>query len=556
MDLFFLVIYLAFAIVLVVQSYLKILYIVQSSGYLYRSVWQVYLLELKKYYAIWILYLVTAIALLIINPKNIFLLTALLILSSAILILLGDRFKGAKLLKYTKRIFRILTLSIILLGGYLTLTIFVFDNLIKVVLLPAILLINYIVLATSLVALSPIEKMIKLNYERKTKLKLLGMKNLIKIGITGSYGKTSTKEILTTIISTQFYTCATPKSYNTPMGITKAVLNGLSGLHEVFVCEMGAKKVGEIKELCKLTSVDYGIVTAVGRQHTSTFGSIQNIYRTKKELPDYLTNKSCVFNLNNSYTYKMYLNYSGNKIGVFVLNKIDLTGVKFLFKKRYINIKKCHVNDKKYILVDNIKYNNVYAKGLKLSSKGSEFDVFYDKKFVCHASTILVGKHNVTNILLSVAMAKMLGVTDENICLGIAKLKPINARLEKYESKNGAIILNNGYNSNIDTLNSSLEAIKLFNKPNVLVVTPGVIECKDEYNINRQFGEKISKVATEVIIVKNVNRDALYSGLILGGFDAKKIYFAGKFSQVKNVLNNLSDEYVVLIENDLPESFS
>lgn len=556
MDLFFLIIYLAFAIVIEVQSYLKIAYLVQSSGYLYRSVWQVFALELKKNYATWILYFLTAILLLIISPQNIFLLTALLVLLGVMLMLFGDRFKGVKLLKYTKRIFRILALSLVILIGYLALTLFVFDNLFKVVLLPVLLPINYMIFAFVLVVLSPIEKMIKLGYERKTKLKLLSMKDLIKIGITGSYGKTSTKEILTTILSTQFNTYSTPKSYNTPMGITKAVLENLDNLHEVFVCEMGAKKVGEIKELCGLVGVDYGIVTSVGRQHTSTFGSIKNIYRTKKELPDYLTNKSCVFNLDNTYVYKMYQKYIGHKIGVFLIRKNELKKVTGKIKKYYINIKKCYHVVKIHTLVDNLKYNNVYAKNIKLSGLKSEFDIYFDKKFVCHAITILVGIHNVTNILLAVAMAKMLGVSDENIRLGISRLKQIGARLEKFVGTGGAVILNNGYNSNIDSLDSSLEAIKLFDKPHVLVVTPGVIESKDIYVTNKLFGEKISKVATEVIIVKNVNREALYSGLITGGFDAKKIYFAGKFSQVKNVLNNLSDEYVVLIENDLPDNFN
>ncbi len=549
-------IYISFTLVVSIQHYLSLLYFVQLSGYTYRSIWHLFWMGLKNNYVLWLLYLIVFVALLILNVSNIYLLSLFLIVSGVLLVLLGDKFSGLKKLKYTKRVIRILIVSAIFICLYILLSIYAYDNLLKVIMLPILLPFHFVFLQIVLVILYPLEKWINKSYENKAKLRLNENKNLIKIGITGSYGKTSTKEILSTILSTQFFTFATPKSYNTPMGITKTIIHDLNNLHEVFVCEMGAKKVGEIKELCNLTNVDYGIVTAVGRQHTNSFGSIKNIYRTKKELPDYLTNKSCVFNLNNPYTYKMYLNYIGTKIGVFIINKRGLYNLKFSFKKRYVNIKKCGRIVKMHTLIDNNKDKNVYAKNLKLSCNGSEFDVFYDNKFVCHAKTILVGKHNVINILLSVAMAKMLGVTDENICLGIAKLKPINARLEKYESKNGAVILNNGYNSNIDTLGSSLEAVKLFNKPNILVVTPGVIECKDEYNINRQFGEKISKVATEVIIVKNVNRDALYSGLLLGGFDAKKIYFVGKFSQIKNVINNLSQDYVVLIENDLPDNFT
>lgn len=556
MDLFFLLIYVAFVVAIEVQAFLHILYMVQSLGYTYSSIWYNFWVSLKKFYAIWILYFVSFVALLIINCNNIYLLTVLLIISGTLLILMGDRYVGTKKLKYTKRVVRIIVLSFLIIALYMVLTLLVYNDLIRVVMLPVYLPINYLVLQIVLVVLSPVEMLIKHSYEKKTKLKLHSMKNLVKIGITGSYGKTSTKEILSTILSSEFYTYATPKSYNTPMGISKAVLNNLSDLHEVFVCEMGAKKVGEIKELCRLVDVDYGIVTAVGRQHTSTFGSIKNIYRTKKELPDYLTNKSCVFNLNNKYVYNMYLDYVGNKIGVFIINCHSVNIDKVIVKKCYINIKKRLLFDKYYTIIDKLKSGNVYAKKLNLSGTESVFDVYFDKEFICHASTVLVGMHNVTNILLSVGMAKMLGVSNDNIRLGILKLKPINARLEKYVGKSGAVILNNGYNSNIDSLDSSLEAVKLFKKPNVLIVTPGVIESKDEYKINKLFGEKISKVATEVIIVKNINKDALYSGLIVGGFDAKKIYFAGEFSQVKNAINNLSEDYIVLIENDLPDNYN
>lgn len=547
--------YVLFVFAIEAEYALSSLYFSQQFGYTYASLWTHFVRAIKKSFALWILYAIVAILLLVVNPQNIYLLCVLLILSGGIILLSGDRFVGLKRLKYTKRIIRILVVFGVLICGCVALQIIYFSNLLLLIFLPLILFLNYAILTLTFLSLSPIENLIKKSYEKKTKLKLKSMKNLVKIGITGSYGKTSTKEILGTILSTTFYTFPTPKSYNTPMGISKAVLEKLEPLHEVFVCEMGAKKVGEIKELCDLVDVDYGIVTTVGRQHTSTFGSLNNIYRTKKELPDYLTHKSCVFNLTNCYVKSMYDEYVGNKIGVYYFVVRDKSVNKVFVKKWCKNIKMCKQIGNKYVLYDNCKKNNVYAKNIKLDENGSEFDIYFDGKMVCNAKTVLVGIHNVINILLSVAMAKMLDVSNDNIKVGIENIKQVKARLERFEGKSGAVILNNGYNSNIDSVDYSLKAVKLYNKPNILIVTPGVIDCKNAFEINKTFGSKISQVATEVIIVKRVNKDAIYTGLMSSGFDKTKVYFASKFDEVKGVINRLGSDYVVLIENDLPDGF-
>lgn len=549
------IIYLMFALAIETEYVLGCLYFSQQFGYTYSSLVAHLFRLIKKDYAIWILYAFVVVLLAVIHPNNIYLLCGLVILMGGLIVLLGDKYNGAKKLKYTKRVVRILVAFGVVLCGYLTLQIAYFSNLLLLIFLPLLLVVNYIIFMLTYLCLMPLEILIKRSYERKTKLKLRSMKNLVKIGITGSYGKTSTKEILSTILATSFYTLATPKSYNTPMGISRTVLENLEPLHEVFVCEMGAKKVGEIKELCDLVDVEYGIVTSVGRQHTSTFGSINNVYRTKKELPDYLTHKSCVFNLANCYVRKMYDNFVGNKIGVFLLFVRDKSQVRKVAKNYdFIKAKRCLI-DNNLVLFDNIKQNNVYAKNIKLDEKGSSFEVYFGENKVCDATTILVGVHNVINILLSIAMAKMLGVSNENIKIGIENIKQVKARLERFEGSGGAVILNNGYNSNIDSVDYSLKAVKLYNKPNILVVTPGVIDCKNPFEINKKFGSKISSVATEVVIVKRVNKDAIYLGLVTSGFDKSKIYFANKFDEVKSVLNRLGNDYVVLIENDLPDGF-
>ena len=101
--------------------------------------------------------------------------------------------------------------------------------------------------------------------------------NIPVVGITGSYGKTSTKYYLSTILSERFDVLMTPGSYNTPMGVVKTVRESLRPTHEVFVCEMGAKYVGDIKELCEIADPEIGIISSIGAQHLETFGSLENI---------------------------------------------------------------------------------------------------------------------------------------------------------------------------------------------------------------------------------------------------------------------------------------
>ncbi|MBQ7351592.1 MAG: UDP-N-acetylmuramoyl-tripeptide--D-alanyl-D-alanine ligase [Clostridia bacterium] len=381
-------------------------------------------------------------------------------------------------------------------------------------------------------------------------------KNLIKVGITGSYGKTSVKELCNAILSERYNVLSTPKSFNTPMGISTTINNSLSESTEIFIIEMGAKKRGEIKYLSKFVSPNIGVVTAVGRQHTNTFKGIDGVYSTKKELPDFLKGQTCVFNLMNEYTLRMYRDYSGNAIGVYLVIKKDIMNCKHLLKtknivrflKRYQNVS--------YRYFEFPKNNTVYAKNIVLSENGSLFDVFYNGKFLIRAKIFLLGLHNVLNSLMAVAIAKFFGVTDSVILCGLSKVSSISARIEKSILPSGAVVLNNGYNSNIDSAKSSLAVLDLFSQPKKIVVTPGLVETENDVEYNEKFGELVAKCCTDVYIVKKKNRDYIYAGLKASGFDMSRVLSFSSFQEVKPYLNSAKSDTVFLIENDLPDNFS
>lgn len=547
--------YIVIFLFVTLSSISQILYVLQLNSYKSNSIYSHMFDVFKKHIIYWLLYIVIGVCFFLIKVVNFWALLLAVLLIGFVLILLGNNFKNIKKFVYTKRMIRLVLLAIILVIVECALIVRFIQINYAIILLPFCLFFSYVTVSIDYLILMPIEFAIGEYYINKAKQKLSGFKKLIKVGITGSFGKTSTKEILTTILREEFSVLPTPKSYNTPFGITKTINNELSGVHELFICEMGAKKRGEIKYLCELVKVDAGIVTSVGRQHTNTFGSIENVYKTKKELPDALFNKTCVFNLMNKYTMYMYKEFVGEKIGVFILNvrnkKINFVNI----KKRIKKLKPIKLSKVNALHEYPIKFN-YYAKSVKCDENGCNFNLYYNGEFIENISTVLIGRHNIINVLLSVAFAFRLGMSKHNVVLGVGKVKSIKARLEKNTLLNGAIVLNNGYNSNIDSAKFALETLGLFkNRSRKVVVTPGLIETENDYEYNEKFGRLIAKYCTDVVIVKEKNKGAILKGLLSAGFDMCNIATVPEFKDALKIINNADENYVFLIENDLPDNY-
>ena len=158
----------------------------------------------------------------------------------------------------------------------------------------ALIIPSYIVLFSNLLN-RPLENAVRRKYINEAKKKIADLPNLTVIGITGSYGKTGTKYILEKLLSEKYNVLMTPASYNTTMGVVKVVREQLTAAHDIFICEMGARSCGEIKEICDIVKPKYGIITSIGPCHLETFGSIENIIKTKFELCDALPDDGIIF---------------------------------------------------------------------------------------------------------------------------------------------------------------------------------------------------------------------------------------------------------------------
>ena len=251
-----------------------------------------------------------------------------------------------KPLVFTKRVNRLLitTFILYLIPIVIFSIIFKESNLyIYYLIIGLLVYINYYVVYLANIINKPIEKLINDNFKKKAIKKLENMNNLKVIGITGSYGKTSSKNILNDILNVKYNSLPTPKNFNTPVGLIITINNYLDKFTDLFIAEMGAFKQGEIKELCDLVHPTYGILTTIGTAHLDSFGSRENIQKGKFELIESLPSD-----------------------GIGILNADDPYQVSYKLKNKVKIV---------WIGIDNEA--DVKASNIKLTSDGTTFDVAF-----------------------------------------------------------------------------------------------------------------------------------------------------------------------------------
>lgn len=436
-----------------------------------------------------------------------------------------DYYKSPKKkpLVITERVKRLVISLFVVLAVLLFLFSYVIDCLFVVVFV--FIVISPYLLIVANVAVSPVEKLIKRSYLNEAKSILKDRDDLIKIGITGSFGKTSTKFILNTILSEKYNSLCSPASYNTPMGLTRVIREMLKDEHEVLIAEMGARYTGDIKELCDLVHPKYGLISSIGKQHLETFKTLDNIIQTK---------------------YDLIRSLPKDGIGYLPDDKDICTK---LFRK-----KDGH-NKKLYSLKKN-KDAYVYADNIVVNEKGSSFDICTETHGTINATTCLLGEHNVQNILGCVAVALDLGLSLEQIKAGIEKIKPIEHRLQIIDSPTGVIIIDDAFNANPTGTKMALKVLSEF-KGKKIIVTPGLVELGEETGeLNKQFGSDIAEVCDVVVLVGNTFSRYIKSGLLDNGFDEGAIVEYDSLDEVSNFIGAYAKPGdVVLFENDLTDNY-
>lgn len=396
-----------------------------------------------------------------------------------------------------------------------------------------------LILANAL--LDPYEKDLQEGFANEAR-KVLARVHPFVVGITGSYGKTSSKVILTDILNSVSPTFTTPRSINSYMGVTREIRERMKPQHKYAVIEMGAYYMGSIKRMCSLTPPNAALVTAVGPMHLERFGSQENVFKAKSELPEALP-KDGILVINGDYEYcrKMGENHKDKRVFVYGLDE-----------------EKGHI--------DALMFD------VEPTEKGTNFSIRWQGN-VYKGSTSLLGRPMLSNALGTFTMACVLGLNPELVLAVIKNVKTESNRLEPQRAaiaslqavRNGkpprdgnVLRLNDAYNSNPQGFNGALEVLHRVKGGRKILVTPGMIELGDkQFEENKNCAKNAAAFCDLVVIVGSTNKQALVEGLNEGGLKEEKLKLVGT---MREALNFLAEDYcldgdVVLIENDLPDLY-
>ena len=444
---------------------------------------------------------------------------ALVTLAFSIIINLPKR--HAKIpLKITGRILRLFFVEAVLI----TLILLIQPKLCCMIIRPCILIIVsplWCLIANFF--LMPVEEIGRRYYINSAKRIIKEQDKLLVIGITGSYGKTSTKTYLYELLSQKYEVLKTPENYNTPLGIARTIKTKLKPTHEVFICEMGAMYRGEIAECCKLVQPKLGIITAIGPQHLQTFGNLDNIIATKFELADAIQeNDGFVFlNFDNDYIAKHSAKAQLFKYGI-KAKKLDYKATK-----------------------------------LRTTEAGQSFE-FADKDGSFTCDTTLLGEHNIENLTGAIAVARYLDIPEKDIQYAVKRIKAAPHRLE-LKSHDNINIIDDSYNSNPVSASLAVDILCKFAGKHI-IVTPGLIELgDDEERYNQELGEHIAEQKPDYVYLvgKASQVAAVEAGLMTKNFQASNIQFVNSPQEAVGYAKARypSEKLNILLLNDLPDNY-
>ncbi|GMQ81479.1 MAG: UDP-N-acetylmuramoyl-tripeptide--D-alanyl-D-alanine ligase [Rhodothermia bacterium] len=375
------------------------------------------------------------------------------------------------------------------------------------------------------IVLQPVEKAIQNGFKRAARRKLSARPDLDIIAVTGSYGKTSVKFAVEEVLAQRFSVLATPSSYNTPMGICKVVNNDLSPAHQVLILEMGIRSPGDIEELCLIAAPKIALVTSVGIAHLESMGSTEAIAKEKASLLQFTRSDGhAVLNADDEQVRSMEGQFPGHTWLVSCENHPDA---------------------------------RIRASEIRFGPDGAAFKASDETGSSIQMHTRLVGRHNVVNILMAIAVGRIYGLRLRQIAQAVSRLTPVPHRLAV--RREGAItVIDDAFNSNPVGARNAVEILGQLEARKRFIVTPGMIELGERQDDeNRLLGHHIAKSADVAILVGERRTYAIAEGLREAEFPNQNIQIVQSLFEAKDFLNGaLESGDVVLFENDLPDQFN
>lgn len=408
-------------------------------------------------------------------------------------------------------------------------------------------------LLTANFALGPVQSAINRRYVQRARRSLREWGPLV-VGITGSYGKTTTKFCVGAVLAADRATLLTPESYNSFLGVIRTINEHLEPRHRAFVVEMGMFRRGDVAELCDLVHPTVGVITAIGPMHLERLGSIEQIAAAKGELLDALAPD-----------------------GHFVTNADDPRCLE-LAERATVPVTLFGIHDptsavaaashtartppsKPNQFPQKTAHAQVLARDIRLADGRTHFDLHLDgpDSPPIAVSAGLLGRHNVSNLLAAAAVGRVLDVDPARIAEGLSRVEAPAHRLQPIHNRRaGIVVIDDAYNSNPDGAASALEVLREHPATRRLLVTPGMVELGElEAQLNRRFGEHAGDVCDLVILVGPARTAPIREGLAASGIDPANVRVVQDITEATVLLGRLTRAGdVVLFENDLPDTYA
>jgi UDP-N-acetylmuramoyl-tripeptide--D-alanyl-D-alanine ligase len=380
------------------------------------------------------------------------------------------------------------------------------------------------VLAVANLLLYPVEEALRRKFQAQAEHKLREQQPKV-IAITGSAGKTTTKELVAQLLSARYRVLKTPSSFNTPMGISRTVNDSLDG-QDYFVVEMGAYRKGEIDKLCRLVGgADISVITTVNAQHLERFGSLEKTAEAKFEIVEGL-----------------------KRGGTAVLN-YDVPAIRERARRQ----------NGLRVLSFGLEASNspdVLGGNVVETPDGIELDVSFEGKTV-RVKTQLLARHNAGNILAAFGVGLTCGLDLGYMAAAVRQLRSPEHRLQAVKLSNGVIELDDAYNANPEGIVGALEVLGSYKGRRRIVVTPGLVEMgREKGAYHARIGQVAAKTCDVAVLVGPKQTADIKASMLQASFPAERIHVVKGVEEARQLLRREgSSQDVVLFANDLPDQY-
>lgn len=343
---------------------------------------------------------------------------------------------------------------------------------------------------------------------------------LLVIGITGSYGKTSTKEFLSQLLSRKYKVLKTEASNNTDIGIAQTIVDNLRD-QQVFICEMAAYKRGEIKDICEMVHPQIGIVTAINEQHLELFGSIENTMAAKFELIKALPRAGlAVFNGNNQYTRQLADKAKKRPLITIIYQYEDISPP----------------GEPEFI-----------ARIIKVLPRKLEFEIKVGNEKI-QTTAPLLGTQNIENIMACVVVSYHLGMNLSEIAKAIENLQPPEMTMKPHDGPGHSTLIDDTFNANPDGVSAAITYMKIYPGRKILVFQPMIELGGAASRLHREVGESAAKVCDLIFLTNKNFNGAILQGARLVKNGTDKIFLFSSKKAVSKIKEGLTKDDVVVFE--------